>query len=89
MTLSGKARRDPTLTIRRVLVWSWARAQAAQTNRARKLDRAHHDLDRLERGLGSRHYPDPDAATGKPTRSWHFDQAALDAKRPPTAGTPC
>src|SRR6266536_2517757 len=61
MTLAGKAKRDPVLTLRRVLVWSSARAQAAQTNRARKLDRARDDLGRLERGLGSRHYPDPDA----------------------------
>jgi Domain of unknown function (DUF4277) len=106
MTLTGKAKRDPTLAIRRVFVWSSANAQAAATNRARKLDRARDDLDRLVRGLGSRHYPDPDAvtarlrviatkrrlgdvlcaevgtdpATGKPTLSWHFDQAALDAQ---------
>jgi transposase len=106
MTLAGKAKRDPVLSLRRVFVWSSANAQAAQTNRARKLDRARDDLDRLERGLGSRHYPDPDAvsarlrviatkrrlagvlraqvgsdpATGKPTLSWHFDQAALAAQ---------
>ena len=61
MTLTGKAKRDPILDIRRVFVWSSANAQAAKTNRARKLDRARDDLDRLERGLGSRHYPDPDA----------------------------
>jgi transposase len=65
MTLSGKTKRDPTLTIRRVFVWSSANAQAAQTNRARKLDRARDDLGRLERGLGSRHYPDPDAVTAR------------------------
>jgi transposase len=106
MTLAGKAKRDPVLTVRRVLVWSSARAQAAQTNRARKLQRAQDDLGRLQRGLGSRHYPDADAvtarvraiatnrklvgilhteistdpATGKPTLSWHFDQAALGAQ---------
>src|SRR6266487_655395 len=105
MTLAGKAKRDPVLSLRRVLVWSSARAQAAQTNRARKLQRARDDLGRLERGLGGRHYPDQDAVTarvrtittsrklvgilkaevatdpttGKPTLSWHFDQAALDA----------
>ncbi len=54
MTLAGKAKRDPVLALRRVLVWSSARAQAAQTNRARKLERAHDDLGRLERGLSSR-----------------------------------
>src|SRR6266511_2221712 len=105
MTLAGKAKRDPVLSLRRVLVWSSARAQAAQTNRARKLQRARDALGRLERGLGGRHYPDQDAVTarvrtittsrklvgilkadvatdpttGKPTLSWHFDQAALDA----------
>jgi len=61
MPLAGKHKRDPVLALRRVLVWSSARAQAAQTNRARKLDRARDDLGRLERGLGSRHYPDADA----------------------------
>jgi hypothetical protein len=65
MTLAGKARRDPVLTLRRVLVWSSARAKAAQTNRARKLERAQDDLGRLQRGLGSRHYPDPDAVTAR------------------------
>jgi transposase len=63
MTLAGKAKRDPVLSVRRVLVWSSARAKAAQTNRARKLERAHDDLGRLGRGLGSRHYPDADAVT--------------------------
>jgi hypothetical protein len=65
MTLAGKAKRDPVLTVRRVLVWSSARAQAAQANRARKLLRAQDDLGRLQRGLGSRHYPDADAVTAR------------------------
>ncbi len=65
MQLAGKAKRDPVLCLRRVLVWSSARAQAAATNRARKLDRARDDLGRLERGLGSRHYPDPAAVTAR------------------------
>jgi Domain of unknown function (DUF4277) len=65
MTLAGKTKRDPPLPIRRVLVWSSANAQAAKTNRARKLDRARDDLGRLQRGLGSRHYPDPDAVTAR------------------------
>ena len=42
-----------------------ARAKAAATNRARKLERAQDDLGRLERGLGSRHYPDADAVTAR------------------------
>ena len=60
--------------MRRVFVWSSARAAAAATARARKLDRARGDLDRLTRGLGSRHYPTLDkvqarlAAIAKPRR---------------------
>jgi hypothetical protein len=65
MALAGKRKGDPILSLRRVLVWSSARAQAAATNRARKLERAHDDLGRLQRGLGSRHYPDHDAVTAR------------------------
>jgi transposase len=65
MTLAGKRPTDPVLRVRRVFVWSSARAGAAATARARKLDRARDDLERLARGLGSRHYPDPDAVTAR------------------------
>jgi transposase len=61
MAIAGKRKADPVLRVRRVLVWSSARAQAAATARTRKLDRATGDLERLTRGLGSRHYPDPQA----------------------------
>jgi hypothetical protein len=57
MPISGRRTTDPVLRVRRVLVWSSARAGAAATARARKLDRARDDLQRLQRGLGSRHYP--------------------------------
>lgn len=57
--------KDPVLTLRRVFVHSSARAQAAATARARKLDRAAGDLARLSRGLGSRHYPDAEAVTAR------------------------
>lgn len=67
MTLAGKRKRDPVLTLRRVFVHSTARAHAAATARARKLDRATDDLDRLVRGLGSRHYPDQQAVTARIT----------------------
>jgi transposase len=103
MTIAGKRKADPVLHLRRVFVWSSARAGAAATARTRKLDRARDDLERLTRGLGGRHYPDAetvtarvaaiakarrvttllraevgtDQATGKPTLSWRFDQAAL------------
>lgn len=56
-TIAGPRKKDPALTLRRVFVHSSARAHAAATARAKKLDRATGDLDRLTRGLGSRHYP--------------------------------
>jgi transposase len=66
-TLTGKRKRDPVRTLRRVFVHSTARAAAAATARARKLDRARDDLDRLVRGLGSRHYPHEKAVTARIT----------------------
>jgi transposase len=65
MTLAGPRKKDPVLRLRRVFVHSSARAQAAATARAKKLDRAAGDLTRLGRGLGSRHYPDADAVTAR------------------------
>jgi len=65
MTIAGKRKADPLLWLRRVFVHSSARAQAAASARAKKLDRARDDLDRLGRGLGSRHYPDPAAVTAR------------------------
>ena len=50
--------KGPDITVRRVFVHSTARASAAEIARAKKLDRARDDLDRLTRGLGSRHCPD-------------------------------
>jgi len=67
MTLTGKRKKDPVHTLRRVFVHSSARAGAAATARARKLDRAREDLDRLVRGLGSRHYPDEKSVTARIT----------------------
>ncbi len=67
MTLAGKRKRDPVHTLRRVFVHSTARAHAAASARAKKLDRATDDLDRLLRGLGSRHYPDEKAVTARIT----------------------
>ncbi|MDQ2875153.1 MAG: IS1634 family transposase [Actinomycetota bacterium] len=65
MSLAGPRKRDPVLTLRRVFVHSSARAEAAVTARARKLDRARDDLQRLERGLGSRHYPTAGAVSAR------------------------
>jgi transposase len=58
VTLAGKRAADPELRVRCVFVWSSARAQAAASNRAKKLERARGDLERLERGLGGHHYRD-------------------------------
>lgn len=57
MNVTGPRKADPAVALRRVFVHSSARASAAITARAKKLDRAREDLGRLERGLGSRHYP--------------------------------
>jgi hypothetical protein len=67
MILAGKRKRNPVLTLRRVVVHSTARAHAAAIARAKKLDRARDDLNRLSRGLGSRHYPDEKAVTARIT----------------------
>jgi transposase len=56
MTVTGPRKRDPEYTLRRVFVFSSARAEAARHTRDKKLDRARGDLGRLVRGLGSRHY---------------------------------
>jgi transposase len=58
MNLAGPRKSDPVLALRRVFVHSSARAEAAASARRLKLERARGDLERLERGLGSRHYPD-------------------------------
>ncbi|MGH7759092.1 MAG: IS1634 family transposase, partial [Candidatus Dormibacteria bacterium] len=55
--ITGPRKADPVVALRRVFVWSSARSGAAQAARAKKLARATDDLDRLGRGLGSRHYP--------------------------------
>jgi hypothetical protein len=44
-------------------VHSSARTWAAATARAKKLDRAAGEMDRLTNGLGSRHYPTEQAVT--------------------------
>ncbi|MBA3852212.1 MAG: IS1634 family transposase [Chloroflexi bacterium] len=65
MVVAPKRKAHPELVLRRVFVWSSARAGAAAHARAKKLDRARDDLGRLERGLGSRHYPDAAATTAR------------------------
>jgi transposase len=56
MVLTGKTKTDPAVELRRVFVWSSARAGAAEKARAKKLERARDDLERLGRGLGGRYY---------------------------------
>jgi len=58
--LPPKSRRGPGLELRRIFVWSSANAGAAAASRAKKLDRARDDLQRVTRGLGGRHYPTTD-----------------------------
>jgi transposase len=60
-----KGASGPGITLRRVFVYSSARAGAARTARAKKLARAAGDLDRLMRGLGSRHYRDEAAVRAR------------------------
>lgn len=67
MALAGPRKSDPVASLRRVFVHSSTRAQAAVTARAKKLDRARDDLERLTRGLGSRHYPTEAAVTERIT----------------------
>lgn len=68
MTITGPRKtKDPSYTVRRVFVHSSARAQAAATARAKKLDRATDDLGRLSRGLGSRHYNTVEKVTARIT----------------------
>jgi transposase len=65
MVVAAKRKADPELSLRRIFVWSSARAGAAAHARAKKLDRTRDDLGRLERGLGSRHYPDAAAVSAR------------------------
>ncbi|MEO3863890.1 IS1634 family transposase [Acrocarpospora sp. B8E8] len=57
MTVAGPRKKDPVVAVRRIFVHSSARAHAAANARALKLERARDELARLERALGSRHYP--------------------------------
>ena len=45
MVIQGRKKADPDLHLRRVFVWSSARAGAAAKARAKKLERARGDLD--------------------------------------------
>nr|WTB28824.1 IS1634 family transposase [Streptomyces sp. NBC_00830]WTB28847.1 IS1634 family transposase [Streptomyces sp. NBC_00830]WTB28885.1 IS1634 family transposase [Streptomyces sp. NBC_00830]WTB34368.1 IS1634 family transposase [Streptomyces sp. NBC_00830] len=55
-TLAGPRKRDPVLTVRRILVHSSGNAKGQQAARAKRLARAGEDLDKLARAAGGRHY---------------------------------
>ncbi|WP_328686189.1 IS1634 family transposase [Streptomyces sp. NBC_00343] len=55
-TLSGPRKRDPQVTVRRILVHSSANAAAQQAARTRRLEKAREELDRLRSACGGRHY---------------------------------
>jgi Domain of unknown function (DUF4277)/Transposase DDE domain len=65
ITLKAKRTAEPDLAVRCVFVWSSARAQAAATSRAKKLDRARADLQRVRRGLGGPHYRTADKVAAR------------------------
>lgn len=65
MVLRGTRKADPQVRCRRVFVWSAGNAEAAEANRARKLQRATEDLERVGRGLGGRFYDTPDKVRTK------------------------
>jgi transposase len=54
----GRRKTDQPQELRRILVHSSANAAGQKAARDRKLQRAREDLERLQRGLGSHHYPD-------------------------------
>ena len=65
MVLPGPRKADPAVACRRVFVWSAGNAEAAETNRARKLTRASDELERVGRGLGGRFYDTTDKVRAK------------------------
>ena len=54
-TLAGPRKRDPQITVRRILVHSSANAQAQQAARTRRMEKAREELDKLQRASGGRH----------------------------------
>jgi transposase len=92
MAIPGPRKADPVLQVRRVFVWSSARAGAAKAARAKKLERASDDLARLCRSLGSRHYPNGKAvderlgaiATQRRVKAYLKSEVGTDAAGKPT-----
>lgn len=67
MDLAGPRKKDPVLTLRRILVHSTANATAQAKARHLKLAQARTDLDTLTRTAGTRHHPTIEAVTAKAT----------------------
>jgi transposase len=67
MDLTGPRKKDPVLTLRRILVHSTANATAQAKARALRLAQARTDLDTLTRTAGTRHHPTIEAVTAKAT----------------------
>ncbi|GAA2284410.1 MULTISPECIES: IS1634 family transposase [Kitasatospora] len=55
-TLAGPRRRDPVLTVRRILVHSTGNAAGQRAARGKRLTKAAEDLGTLARAAGGRHY---------------------------------
>jgi len=81
MTITGPRKKDPSYTLRRVFVHSSASTDAAGRARARKLEQAAGDLDRLTRGLGSRHYPDAADITAAQVLARYKNQPTASERR--------
>ncbi|MFJ9822724.1 IS1634 family transposase [Streptomyces sp. NPDC101151] len=64
-TLAGPRKRDPQITVRRILVHSSANTQAQQAARTRRLDKAREELDKLQRACGGRHYATAQKVTAR------------------------
>jgi transposase len=62
-TWKGRRKKDPALTMRRILVHSSANATGQRKARDKKLARAREDLEKIQRNLGTRHYPDAKKVT--------------------------
>jgi transposase len=54
--LSGPRKRDPQLTVRRILVHSTGNARGQARAREKRLAKAREELDKLQRGAGGRYY---------------------------------
>uniref|UniRef100_A0AAU2UW08 IS1634 family transposase n=1 Tax=Streptomyces sp. NBC_00003 TaxID=2903608 RepID=A0AAU2UW08_9ACTN len=77
-TLAGPRKRDPVLTLRRILVHSTANAAGQQATRAKRLAKAAEELDKLARAAGGRHYKTAEKIAAKRRVTaclrWHVHQ---------------